>query len=82
MENKTKSVMKSDDKELVEYLSEEVHKAYCRYKKEVHNEEYWTNGDYSKLEDEWKEADRYTVRAVLDYLQRICLLKLEECNGE
>ena len=22
-----------------------------------------------------KEADRYTVRAVMDYLQRICLLR-------
>jgi len=67
--------MVSDDKKLVEILSEEVHKAYCRYKKEVRGENYWTNGNYSLLEDEWKEADRYTVRAVLDYLQRICRIK-------
>lgn len=49
----------------IEKLSEAVHQAYCQYKKDKHNEEYWTKGDYSKLSDEWKEADRYTVRAVL-----------------
>ncbi len=73
--------MVSDDKELVEILSEEVHKAYCRYKKEVQGVDYWTNGEYSLLDNKWKEADRYTVRAVLDYLQRICRLKQEKLNG-
>lgn len=54
---------------LIEELSEAVHKAYCDYQKEVKKEEYWTKGEYSKLTDEAKEADRYTVRAVLKMLR-------------
>ena len=56
---------------LIEDLSEKVHKAYCEYCKEVKGEEYWTKGDYSKLKDIVKEADRYTVRAVLEALKEI-----------
>jgi len=55
--------------ELMEDLSEAVHKAYCLYQKEVKGKEYWTKGDYSKLKDEDKEADRYTVRAVIEALK-------------
>lgn len=53
-----------------EYLSEKVHKAYCQYQKNIKNKEYWTKGDYSKLTDEVKEADRYTVRAVIDEINK------------
>ena len=49
----------------MEYICEQVHKAYCKYKKEKTGEEYWTKGDYSLLKDEGKEYDRRTVRAVI-----------------
>ena len=58
------------DAYLVEKLSEAVHKAYCKWCLDVKGEEYWTKGDYSKLNDETKEADRYTVRAVLAALKK------------
>ena len=53
-----------------EHLAELVHKAYCKYQKEVKGKEYWTKGDYSLLTDEVKEIDRYTVRAVLDEITK------------
>ena len=49
----------------VEPLSEAVHKAYCKYHIEHKGEEYWTKGDYNKLNEEGKEYDRRTVKAVL-----------------
>ncbi len=48
-----------------EKLCEAIHKAYCQYCIDVKGKEYWTKGDYSKLTDEVKEADRYTARAVI-----------------
>jgi len=53
----------------IERLAEAVHKAYCQYQKDIKGKEYWTKGDYSKLTDEVKEVDRYTVRAVLKELE-------------
>ena len=61
-------MMKKPDK--IEILAELVHKAYCQYCKEVKGKEYWTKGDYSKLDEETKEADRYTVRSVLKGIER------------
>lgn len=58
------------DAKLIEDLSEIVHKAYCAYCLKVRGEEYWTKGDYSKLSDDVKEADRYTVRAILGALKK------------
>lgn len=58
-------------KDLVEKLSKEVHKAYCQYCLDIKGKEYWTGGDYSKLSDSVKEADRYTVRAVLKALKKM-----------
>jgi len=52
----------------IEKMSELVHKAYCQYQKDVKSKEYWTKGDYSKLSEEVKEADRYTVRAVVAHI--------------
>ncbi len=50
----------------IEEIAEEVHKAYCEHFKKVHpGEEYWTKGDYSLLDDNIKEYDRVTIRAVL-----------------
>ena len=59
-----KSVLEID----MEKLAEQVHKAYCQYQLD-NGKEYWTKGDYSKLDDATKEIDRYTVRAVLSYLK-------------
>ena len=53
----------------IEVLSEAVHKAYCQYCIDIKGKEYWTKGDYSKLSDEVKEADRYTVRAILKIIK-------------
>ena len=52
----------------IEYLAEQVHKAYCQYCIDVKGKEYWTKGDYSLLDDKVKEADRYTVRAICKHL--------------
>ena len=64
-----KVVLKSELPKVVndnmEYICEQVHKAYCRYKKEETGEDYWTKGDYSLLKEEGKEYDRRTVRAVI-----------------
>lgn len=54
--------------ELIEKLAEKVHKAYCKYYEVRHGKPYWTNGDYNLLDEDTKEADRVTVRAVLDSL--------------
>ncbi len=49
----------------MEILAAAVHDAYCRYYVKTHGEQYWTNGDYKLLNEETKEIDRETVRAVL-----------------
>ena len=54
----------------IETIAEQVYKAYCQFKKDKDGEEYWTKGDYSLLDDKWKEADRYTVRAVLKVIKK------------
>lgn len=53
----------------IEKLSAAVHRAYCQHYLESHHEEYWTKGDYSKLNEVTKEIDRCTVRAVLAELE-------------
>jgi hypothetical protein len=52
----------------IEAVCEQVHKAYCKYHLEHKGVEYWTKGDYSKLNEDGKEYDRRTVRAVLDHI--------------
>ena len=54
----------------LERICEQVHKAYCKYHIEQKGTEYWTKGDYSKLNEEGKEYDRRTVRAVLAELRQ------------
>lgn len=49
----------------MEKLAEAVHKAYCKHYEKTHGKPYWTNGDYALLDEETKEIDRETVRAVL-----------------
>jgi len=79
-----RQMMDGEDKkrELLEELSEAVHKAYCLYQKEVKKKEYWTKGDYSKLKDEDKEADRYTVRSVVEVLWEKNYLPFKFIKGE
>ena len=50
---------------LVERCAAAVHLAYCKNYEQRKGEPYWTGGDYNKLDDETKEIDRTTVRAVL-----------------
>ena len=50
---------------IIEKLAEAVHKAYCAEYEIQHGEVYWTHGDYSLLDEDTKELDRATVRAVL-----------------
>lgn len=69
------------DKE-IEELSELVHKAYCKYYKEKKGEDYWTKGDYSKLDEATKEYDRRTVRTILDAGYRKPLKQECECKCE
>ncbi|KKN78827.1 hypothetical protein LCGC14_0345990 [marine sediment metagenome] len=52
--------------EEIERISEVVHKAYCKQYEIKHGKPYWTNGDYSLLDEPTKEFDRATVRAVLE----------------
>ncbi len=54
-----------EESELIERCAEAVHKAYCVIHEKREGVPYWTNGDYSLLDESTKEIDRYTVRAVL-----------------
>ena len=53
------------ENEMVEKLSEQIHKVYCDYYQQRHGKPYWTNGDYGLLEDATKEADRFMARFIL-----------------
>lgn len=55
---------KSKERE-IEELSEQIHKNYCQYVLERTGNPYWTNGDYSKLDEETKEADRIQARWII-----------------
>lgn len=46
----------------IETLSAEVHQLYCAQYLKDHGKKYWTDGDYSKLEERVKEYDRNIVR--------------------
>ena len=50
----------------IEDLAAQIHGIYCKYRKEVRGKPYWTGGDYSKLEEQTKEADRYMARFILE----------------
>ena len=52
----------------IEKISEAVHIAYCEQYKLKHGKEYWTKGNYGLLDEETKEFDRATVKAVLQAL--------------
>lgn len=53
----------------VEKLAEKVHHLYCAQYQEDHGgAPYWTNGDYSKLDERTKEYDRNIARFMLSEL--------------
>lgn len=58
--------MSNDKRGEIEFLSELVHKAYCKSYRIKHGKDYWTDGDYNKLTEEDKNYDRATVKVVLD----------------
>lgn len=66
------------NEELIELLAECVHMAYCQYCSDIKGQEYWTQGDYSRLDDKTKEADRYTVRAVLKGMKELGYVRLAD----
>lgn len=73
-----KLVMSAEGEFNIEKICEAVHKAYCKYHIEHKGKEYWTKGDYNKLNEEGKEYDRRTVKAVLKEITPLYLkLKLE-----
>lgn len=49
----------------MEELAAVVHRAYCEEYERQKDEPYWTKGDYSKLDDNVKEFDRVTVKAIV-----------------
>jgi len=51
----------------LELLSEKVHKVYCEQYLKDHGKPYWTDNDYSKLDDRTKEYDRAIVRFMESY---------------
>lgn len=51
--------MKTPD---IESISEQIHKNYCEYVLARTGKPYWTSGDYSKLDEATKEADRIQAR--------------------
>ena len=52
-----------------EALSEKIHQIYCKQYLKDKGEEYWTKGDYSKLDDRVKEYDRAIVRFIIEYAE-------------
>jgi len=55
---------------LLEECAEAVHKSYWAYHLKNKGEEYWTKGDYSKLDEPTKQIDRETVKAVFNVLKK------------
>lgn len=56
--------------EETEALSEKIHHLYCAQYEKDHGEPYWTNGDYSKLDERTKEYDRNIARFIHQQLQK------------
>lgn len=48
--------------EEIEKISAEIHKCYCRAYENRFGKPYWTNGDYSLLDEPTKDYDREMAR--------------------
>lgn len=69
--------------ELVEIISSEIHKCYCRVYERRFGKPYWTNGDYSKLDELTKDYDREMAEFIIQDRRRIVeplIRELKECN--
>lgn len=58
------------EEDCMEALSAEVHKVYCEQYEKDNGKPYWTNGEYSKLDERTKEYDRNIVRWHLALLKK------------
>lgn len=58
----------NNKKESMEELSERIHHLYCEQYEKDNGKPYWTNGDYSKLDERTKEYDRNIARFVITEL--------------
>lgn len=65
-----KQTSENANQQVIELLAEAVHKAYCAERIRQGKKPYWTDGDYSKLDEPTKDYDRATVRAVLTLLKK------------
>lgn len=54
-----------------ERISSEIHKCYCRAYERRFCKPYWTNGDYSKLDEPTKDYDREMADWHLAEVKRI-----------
>jgi hypothetical protein len=73
-----------DELEEIESVSAEIHKCYCRAYERRFGKPYWTNGDYSKLDEETKNYDREMARWHLEQIrvERSPLREAEEAMKE
>ena len=55
-----------------EKLAEKVHKVYCKQYLKDNGKPYWTEGDYSKLDEKTKQYDRNIVTLMESYAQEKC----------
>lgn len=63
-----------------EKLSEQIHKIYCKYYFNRFGKEYHTNGEYSKVDEATKEADRMIADFIIADRKRICEPLIEFIN--
>ncbi len=62
--------MPKETKWELEELSEKIHKLYCEQYKKDNKKDYWTKGDYSKLDEKTKEYDRNIARFISNLLSK------------
>ena len=55
----------------IEETSAEIHKCYCRAYERRFGKPYWTNGDYSKLDEPTKDYDREMARWHLQHIDQL-----------
>ena len=54
-----------------EKLAEKVHKVYCEQYLKDNGKPYWTEGDYSKLDEKTKQYDRNIVELMISYAKEM-----------
>ena len=64
-----------------EKLAEKVHKVYCEQYLKDNGKPYWTEGDYSKLDERTKQYDRNIVTLMESYAQEKCREQRDSDNS-